>query len=139
MALRADGLVVGIDQVPSLTFNMGNNSADGSTPCSNPTTSGNMPVLLTNLSAAMPATPDPFTGLYRLRLLWQNNAGLGFFPCVANMSLMSSIDIAPQNVLPNDKVGLSLQVSFCLANVTILPTTLVSDGAHFPHHLSLKP
>ncbi|DBA68213.1 TPA: hypothetical protein ACH3X2_013830 [Trebouxia sp. C0005] len=122
-----DGLVVGIDSVPSLTFNMGNNSADGSTPCSNPTTSGNMPVLLTNLSTAMSATPDPFTGLYQLRLLWQNNAGLGFFPCVANMSLMSSIDIAPQNILPDDKIGLSLQVSFCLANVTILPSTLVSD------------
>ena len=123
--MHADGSVVGLDQVPRLTMNLGNNSQDGSSPCST------QAVLLTNLSTKMAATSNITTGLYQLRVLWQNYAGYGFSDCVKNLNALSSIDIAPENVIrnpTNSSYTLSLQVSFCLSNITILNSTLVSDG-----------
>lgn len=56
------------------------------------------PVLLSNLSSRVAASPSALTGLYQLRVLWQNAAGYGFFDCIKYLSNMTSIDIAPQNV-----------------------------------------
>ena len=114
--VRTDGSLVGIEQVPALTLNIGNYSTNS--PCAN------APIQLTKLSDVMSQLPV-VNGLYHLNVLWQNNASFGFQECVSNLSRMTSIDIAPYN--PKN-YSLSLQVSFCLANVTILPSTLISEG-----------
>lgn len=129
VAVRADGSVVGLEEVPHLLLNLGNNSETGVSPCTD-----SAPVLLSNLStrAAVPPIPGgAMTGLYKLRVLWQNTPGYGFSQCVKHLNSLTSIDIAPENVIHspvNASYTLSLQVSFCLSNVTILDSTLVSEG-----------
>lgn len=80
----------------------------------------------------MDLSPDSANPMYQLRFLWQNTAGFGFFQCIPSLSLLTSINIAPENVIRNTSsdLTLSLQVTFCLSNITILPSTLVSEGQH---------
>ena len=76
------------------------------------------------------------TGFYQLRILWQNPMGLGFFPCIANLSSVTSFGLTPDNVMSTPSAGdvapaklsFGLQVSFCLANITLLSPTLVTSG-----------
>ena len=142
IAVCADGSVVGLEEVPHLLLNLGNNSEDGVSPCTPSTPSA--PVLLSNLSTRMDAPPlaeGSMTGLYQLRVLWQNTQGYGFFECVKYLNSLTSIDIAPENVIHspvNASYTLSLQVSFCLSNVTILDSTLVSEGQLLAIHTGVS-
>lgn len=128
---HADGALLGLDQVPQLKLTLGNNSR--TSPCAT------TPVLLPKLLSAMFGAATA-TGFYQLRILWQNPMGLGFFPCIANLSSVTSFGLTPDSVMRTPSAGdvapaklpFGLQVSFCLANITLLSPTLVTSGQHLP-------
>lgn len=115
---HADGALLGLDKVPQLKLTPGNNSR--TSPCAT------TPVLLPKLLSAMFGAASA-TGFYQLRILWQNPMGLGFFPCIANLSSVTSFGLTPDNVMSIPSAG-----DFAPAKLPFWPASQFLPGQHHP-------